>query len=58
MINRTRQNETNRKTEIMLMKEVEKVKTWYAYGIGMVKEVTYDKKGKLLSTMVLDSINW
>ena len=58
MINRTRQNETNRKTEIMLMKEVEKVKTWYAYGIGMVKEGTYDKKGKLLSTMVLDSINW
>ena len=45
-------------TKVMLAKEVEKVKTWYAYGIGMVKEVTYDKKGNVVSTLTLNSINW
>lgn len=45
-------------TKIMLAKEVEKIKAWYAYGIGMVKEVTYDKKGNVVSTLTLNSINW
>ena len=45
-------------TKAMMMKEVEKVKSWYAYGIGLVKEITYDKNGKLISTSVLNSINW
>ena len=43
-------------TKAMMMKEVEKIKSWYAYGIGLVKEVTYDKNGKLISTMVLNEI--
>lgn len=42
----------------MMMKEVEKIKSWYAYGIGLVKEVTYDKKGNLISTMTLKEVNW
>ena len=45
-------------TKALLMKDVEKTKSWYAYGIGLVKEMTYDKNGKLLSSMVLDSVNW
>jgi hypothetical protein len=40
----------------MMMKDVEKIKSWYAYGIGLVKEVTYDKHGKLISTMILNEI--
>ena len=44
--------------QAMMMKEVEKIRSWYAYGIGMVKEVSYDKNGKLTSTMVLKTINW
>ena len=42
--------------KFMMMKNVEKVKSWYAYGIGLVKEITYDKNGKLLSTMILTEI--
>ena len=45
-------------TKALTMTEVEKTKSWYAYGVGLVKEITCDKNGKLLSTMVLDSINW
>ena len=45
-------------TKSMMMKDVEKIKSWYAYGIGLVKEVSYDKNGKLLSTMILNEINW
>ena len=45
-------------TKAMLMKDVEKTKSWYAYGIGLVKEITYDKNGKLISTMTLNEINW
>ena len=45
-------------TKAMMMKDVEKIRSWYAYGIGMVKEVSYDKNGKLTSTMVLNTINW
>ena len=45
-------------TKAMMMKDVEKIKSWYAYGIGMVKEITYDKNGKLISTMILDKVNW
>jgi hypothetical protein len=43
-------------TKVFLMKEVEKIKAWYAYGIGLVKEITYDKSGKLISTMTLNEI--
>ena len=43
-------------TKVFLMKEVEKIKAWYAYGIGLVKEITYDKSGKLISTMTLNAI--
>ena len=45
-------------TKAFMMKETEKIKSWYAYGIGLVKEVTYDKNGKLISTMVLNEVNW
>ena len=45
-------------TKSMMMKDVEKIKAWYAYGIGLVKEVTYDKNGKLVSTMTLNEVNW
>ena len=44
-------------TKSMMMKEVEKIKSWYAYGIGLVKELTYDKNGKLISTMLLKEVN-
>ena len=43
-------------TKFMIMKEVENIRSWYAYGIGLVKEVTYDKNGKLISTMILNEI--
>ena len=45
-------------TKFMMMKDVEKVKSWYSYGIGLVKEITYDKNGKLISTMILNEVNW
>ena len=45
-------------TKSMMIKDVEKIKAWYAYGIGLVKEITYDKNGKLTSTMILNEINW
>lgn len=45
-------------TKIMLVKEVEKTRSWYAYGIGLVKEIMYDKDGELISTIVLNEINW
>ena len=45
-------------TKSMIMKDVEIIKSWYAYGIGLVKEITYDKNGKLVSTMILNKINW
>ena len=45
-------------TKAMMQKDVEKTVSWYAYGVGLVKENTYDKKGKLVSTTLLNSINW
>ena len=45
-------------TKITIVKDVERVKSWYAYGIGLVKEITYDKNGNLISTMILNEINW
>ena len=42
----------------MMQKDVEKNISWYAYGIGLVKEKTYDKKGRLVSTTLLNRINW
>lgn len=45
-------------TKVLMVKETEKIKSWYAYGIGLVKEITYDKHGKLISTMTLNEINW
>lgn len=41
-------------TKVLMVKEVEKTISWYAYGIGVVKEETYDKKGKLTSTTLLN----
>ena len=43
-------------TKSMMMKDVEKIKSWYAYGIGLVKETTYDKHGKLISSMTLNEV--
>mgnify|MGYP003439695906 FL=1 len=40
-----------------MQKDVEKTVSWYAYGIGLVKQLTYDKKGELQSATLLDSIN-
>lgn len=45
-------------TKAFMKKEVEKTVSWYAYGIGLVKKSTYDKKGKLVSTTVLNSTSW
>ena len=45
-------------TKAMMMKDVETIKSWYAYGIGLVKETSYDKNGKLISTMLLNRVNW
>lgn len=45
-------------TKAMLMKDVEKIRAWYAYGIGLVKEITYDKNDKVVSTITLNGINW
>ena len=45
-------------TKAMMMKDVETIKSWYAYGIGLVKETSYDKSGKLISTMLLNRVNW
>jgi hypothetical protein len=42
----------------MMVKDIEKRRSWYAYGIGLVKEITYDNNGNLISTMILDKINW
>ena len=43
-------------TKILMMKDVEKIKSWYAHGIGLVKEITYDKNGKMISTMILNEV--
>lgn len=45
-------------TKAMLQKDVEKTVSWYVYGIGLVKEMTYDKKGKLTSSTTLNWKNW
>ena len=45
-------------TKAMMMKDVEKTRGWYAYGVGLVKEISYEKNGKLLSTVVLNDIKW
>ena len=45
-------------SKAMMQKDVEKNISWYAYGIGLVKEETYDKKGRLVSTTLLNRINW
>lgn len=45
-------------TRAMMQKEVEKTISWYAHGVGLVKEASYDKNGKLQSSTMLNSINW
>ena len=45
-------------TKALMMKDTEKIKSWYSYGIGLVKEITYDKNGKLIFTMTLNEVNW
>lgn len=42
-------------SKAMMHKEVTKTVSWYAYGIGLVKQETYDKKGELQSATLLDS---
>lgn len=42
----------------MMQKDIEKIRYWYAYGIGLVKQSSYDKNGHLTSTLTLNSINW
>lgn len=44
-------------SKAMMQKDVEKIVSWYAYGIGLVKQLTYDKKGELQSATFLDSIS-
>lgn len=44
-------------TKCLIIKDVQKIKAWYAYGIGLVKEITYDKNGKLISTMTLTDLS-
>jgi hypothetical protein len=41
----------------MMMTEVERTKSWHAYGIGLVKEISYDKNGKPVSTIILNKRN-
>lgn len=43
--------------KMMLMTEKSVIKTWYAYGIGMVKQETY-VDDQLESSLILDTINW
>ncbi len=45
-------------TRAMMQKDVEKTISWYAHGIGLVKEASYDKDGNLQSSTVLNRINW
>lgn len=42
-------------SKALMQKDVEKTVSWYAYGIGLVKQLTYDKKGELQSATLLDS---
>lgn len=44
-------------TKAMMSTEKSRVKTWYAYGIGVVKQENYDDD-ELTSTLLLDTINW
>ena len=45
-------------TKALMMKDVERIRAWYAYGIGLVKEITYDKKGNLISSMTLNKLRF
>ena len=45
-------------TKSMMMKDVERTRSWYAYGFGLVKEITYDKNGKMISSMILNEVNY
>lgn len=49
--------EENQCTKTIVSKN-ETVKTWYAKGIGCVKQEVYDKKGRLTNTQVLQSISF
>ncbi len=43
-------------TKVSIVKSQSKIISWYADGIGVVKQENYDKKGKLVSTMVLTKV--
>lgn len=40
----------------MMMREKMKAVCWYAHGIGIVRQYSYDKKGKLTGTQELISV--
>ena len=43
-------------TKMAIVKSQSRTETWLAKGVGEVKSVTYDKKGKVLSTVELTSV--
>jgi len=43
-------------TKMAIVKSQSRTETWLAKGVGEVKSVTYDKKGKVLSTVELSSV--
>lgn len=49
--------EENLSTKTIISKN-EDVKTWYAKGIGCVKQEVYDKKGRHTNTQVLQSVSF
>ncbi len=45
------------KTKMMMANRTFPTRMWYAKGIGMVKQESYDKNGKSMGTMVLTALN-
>lgn len=43
-------------SKMAIVKSQSRTETWLAKGVGEVKSVTYDKKGKVLSTVVLTAV--
>ena len=47
---------TESKAKFMLFSEKEYSMSWYAKGVGIVKEERYNKRGKLQESMTLEAI--
>ena len=45
-------------TKAMMQRELQETTSWYAYGIGLVKQMVYNDKGDLESVTLLETINW